>query len=404
MIVVHSLSNQKEVSLFIDTQEELESFIARACTSSVIALDTEFMREKSYYPQLCLLQIATDDEIAIIDPLAVTDLRGLAEPFADTSIVKIMHAGRQDLEIMFNQVGALPDPVFDTQIAATLMGHVQQIGLAPLISSICGVHLKKRDSYTDWTRRPLSKSQIAYAADDVRYLPDVYRFMKQELEAAGRLSWLDDDFKELSNPQRYISNDRELFRKLKRVNQLSIRQLSAAREVTAWREQRAKERDIPRKWVLADEQIVEACKREPRTIDELFMVRGISERLSTNDARAVVQAICTGLDLEPALLPTVDKPSKNEASVEVEVDALTAIARLRAKEHNIALQTLAPHGDLVDVARRKMDSPVLHGWRREIVGNDLLSFMNGTSTLSCRNGNLIVTTQAPDASCVQADS
>ncbi len=378
--------------MYIDNQEDLESFVSRARASSLIALDTEFMREKSYYPRLCLLQVALDDEVAIIDPLRVPDLRCLAEPFADTSIVKIMHAGRQDLEIMFNQVGMLPEPIFDTQIAATLMGHVQQIGLAALISSVCGVRLKKRDSFTDWTRRPLSKSQIEYAADDVRYLPEVYRTMKRELQEAGRLEWLDADFKELSNPERYIVNDREQYRKLKRVNQLSRAQLSAARELAAWREQKAKERDVPRKWVLADEQIVEACKREPRTIDDLFMVRGISERLSTKDARAVVQAICTGLDMDPSQMPTMEKHGRNEASVDVEVDALTAIARLRAKQHHIALQTLAPHGDLVDVARRKMDSPLLHGWRREIVGNDLLAFIDGTCMLSCREGNLIVTT------------
>ena len=213
------------------------------------------------------------------------DLSVLAPLLADERIVKLFHAAGQDLEIILREVGVLPRPVFDTQIAAALLGHTQQIGYAALVHAECGVSLKKIDSFTDWSRRPLSASQRDYAADDVVYLPRLYAGMRAALEEKGRLHWLDHDFEELSDPARYEANERERFRRLKRVSQLSRRQLSAAREVAAWRELEAQRRDVPRKWVVTDEQIVEACKREARTIDELFMVRGLS-RPPVHEGRA----------------------------------------------------------------------------------------------------------------------
>ena len=277
--------------MYIATQENLAAFVERARSSSVLAIDTEFLREKTYYAKLCLLQMATDDEVVIVDPFEMDDLSVLAPLLTDERIVKLFHAAGQDLEIILREVGVLPRPVFDTQIAAALLGHTQQIGYAALVHAECGVSLKKIDSFTDWSRRPLSASQRDYAADDVVYLPRLYAGMRAALEEKGRLHWLDHDFEELSDPARYEANERERFRRLKRVSQLSRRQLSAAREVAAWRELEAQRRDVPRKWVVTDEQIVEACKREARTIDELFMVRGLSDRLSTKDARAVVSLV-----------------------------------------------------------------------------------------------------------------
>ncbi len=285
--------------MYIATQENLAAFVERARSSSVLAIDTEFLREKTYYAKLCLLQMATDDEVVIVDPFEMDDLSVLAPLLADERIVKLFHAAGQDLEIILREVGVLPRPVFDTQIAAALLGHTQQIGYAALVHAECGVSLKKIDSFTDWSRRPLSASQRDYAADDVVYLPRLYAGMRAALEEKGRLHWLDHDFEELSDPARYEANERERFRRLKRVSQLSRRQLSAAREVAAWRELEAQRRDVPRKWVVTDEQIVEACKREARTIDELFMVRGLSDRLSTKDARAVVSLISSALSAPP---------------------------------------------------------------------------------------------------------
>ena len=384
--------------MYIATQENLAAFVERARSSSVLAIDTEFLREKTYYAKLCLLQMATDDEVVIVDPFEMDDLSVLAPLLTDERIVKLFHAAGQDLEIILREVGVLPRPVFDTQIAAALLGHTQQIGYAALVHAECGVSLKKIDSFTDWSRRPLSASQRDYAADDVVYLPRLYAGMRAALEEKGRLHWLDHDFEELSDPARYEANERERFRRLKRVSQLSRRQLSAAREVAAWRELEAQRRDVPRKWVVTDEQSVEACKREARTIDELFMVRGLSDRLSTKDARAVVSLISSALSAPPDTWPELDRCGKSEPNVDAELDLMSALVRLRAKENGIAFPTLASHDDLARVARGYREGvDLLRGWRRAIVGEELLELLDGRLALSLDGGLKVERREGPGA-------
>ncbi len=378
--------------MYLTNQENLVAFVKRARTSSVLAIDTEFLREKTYYARLCLLQMATDDEVVIIDPFQMKDLSVLAPLLEDANIMKLFHAGGQDLEIILREVGVLPHPVFDTQIAAALLGHTQQMGYASLVHAECNVALKKIDSFTDWSRRPLSPSQLDYAADDVIYLPKLYHSMRSTLEKKGRLSWLDRDFEDLVNPARYDANERERFRRLKRVSQLSRRQLSAAREVAAWRELEAQRRDVPRKWVITDEQIVEACKREARSIDELLMVRGMGERLSTKDARAVVSLMASALDAPPDTWPELERFGKSEPNVDAQLDLMTALVRLRAKENDIALPTLASHDDLARMARGYREGiDLLRGWRLSMVGEELLQLLEGKLSLSLSGGDIQVT-------------
>lgn len=377
--------------MLITDQGQLEEFVRGAISSQVLAIDTEFLREKTYYPKLCLLQMQTDDRTVLVDPFAVRDLTVLKPLFAAPGLLKLFHAGLQDIEILYHAVGIMPRPVFDTQIAAALLGHTQQIGYGALVSSVCGVPLKKTDSYTDWSRRPLSRSQLDYAADDVVYLPKLHEKMAAELERLGRTHWLDEDFAALVDEANYADDARERWRRLKRVNQLSRKQLAAAREVVEWREMRARKANIPRKWVMSDEQVVEAVKREARTIDQLFMVRGMHEKLSTADAREVVGALARGLDLPADQRPALDRPSKSEANVDVEVDFMSALVRLRARQNNIAFQTLASHNDLAALARGYRDVDVLRGWRRDIVGAELLDLLAGNISLSMEMGNLTVT-------------
>ena len=384
--------------MYIANQEDLEAFANRAMRSSVLAIDTEFLREKTYYAKLCLLQLATDDETAIVDPFEVDDLRVLAPLLENESVVKLFHAGGQDLEILLREVGVLPRPLFDTQVAAALLGHTQQIGYAALVHAECGVTLKKIDSFTDWSRRPLSESQLEYAADDVAYLPRMYERMRAQLVELGRLAWLDRDFEDLADPKRYATNERERYRRLKRVSQLSRRQLAAAREVAAWRELEAQRRDVPRKWVVTDEQIVEACKREARTIDELFMVRGMSDRLSTKDARCVVALMSSALDAPPDAWPEPDRCGKNEPNVDAELDLMCALVRLRAKQNGVAFPTLASHDDLARVARGYREGvDLLRGWRRAIVGEELLELLDGRLTLSLDGGLKVERREGPGA-------
>ena len=377
--------------MYIANQESFEAFLDRARLSSVLAIDTEFLRERTYYAKLCLIQLATDSEVAIVDPFELSDLTVMREILEDTDVVKIFHAAGQDLEIIWHEVGCMPKPLFDTQVAAALLGHTQQIGYGALVHAVCGVQLKKIDSFTDWSRRPLSDSQLDYAADDVIYLPKMYNKMHAELEKLGRLHWLDPEFEEMSDPARFQSDERERYRRLKRVGQLSRRQLAAAREVTAWREFTAQKRNVPRKWVITDEQIVEACKREARTIDDLFMVRGMREKLGTRDARTVAGLMKSAFDASPDTWPEPDRSGRNEPNVDAPMDLMTALVRLRAKENGVAVPTLASHDDLLRVARGYRNGvDLLRGWRRALVGEELLELLDGKLSLSIRGHELVV--------------
>lgn len=378
--------------MYIANQEMLEDFVQRARSSRVLAIDTEFLREKTYYARLCLLQLATDNETVVVDPFAVKDLHALAPLFEDPSIMKLFHAATQDIEIIHHELGIVPCPIFDTQVAAALLGHTQQIGYASLVHAECGVQLKKIESFTDWSRRPLSDSQLKYAADDVIYLPDLYFKMTDSLKKKGRLHWLDDDFARLSDPAHYEVDSRERFRRLKRASQLSRKQLAAAREVAAWREEEARRRDIPRKWVVTDEQIVEACKREAKTVDDLFMVRGLKDRIGTREAREIVALIAQGIKSPKDTWPDLDRGKKNEPNVDVELDLMSALVRISSKKYGVAFQTLAPHDDLARLARGyKKDVALLSGWRKALVGDELVKLLSGEISLSFEDGALKVT-------------
>ncbi len=377
---------------YITSQDDLDAFVDRARGSSVLAIDTEFLRDKTYYAKLCLLQLATDDEVVLVDPLEGVDVEGVAPLFLDEGTVKIFHAASQDLEIIYHEMGILPHPIFDTQLAAALLGSSQQIGYGSIVKTVLGVSLDKADSYTDWSRRPLSDSQLSYAADDVAYLPKLYHQMHEDLEEKGRLHWLDGDFEELCRPERYDCDPYERFRHLKRGNQLTRHQLAMAREAAAWREKQARSSDIPRKWVLSDEQIVEACKRNARTVDDLFMVRGLRDRLGTRNARKLTSLMAESYDLPEEEWPEIEQSGRNESNVDDKIDLMNALVRLRAKESDIAVQTLASHADLVAVARgHAEDTSVLTGWRREIVGAELLDLLAGRIALSIEDGSLKVT-------------
>ena len=221
-------------------------------TAPCVAIDTEFMRERTYFARLCLIQLASDDVAAIVDPLAISDLAPLRELLTDPDVVKVFHAGSQDLEIFYRLFEVATAPIFDSQIAATLAGFPQQVGYGALVKEVMGVTLDKGDTYTDWAKRPLSETQVEYALNDVRYLPEIRRRLLAEMEREGRIDWLAADFARLEDPATYEVAPRELWRRVKRVSSLNRRQLAVAREVTAWREIEAQRRDVPKRWVVGD--------------------------------------------------------------------------------------------------------------------------------------------------------
>ncbi len=375
--------------MLIDDDSQLKAFVKRCCTSPYMAIDTEFLREKTYYARLCLIQVAIEGEVAIIDPFAIKDITLLNDALTSPDVVKIFHASSQDIEILYHETGVVPRPVFDTQVAAALLGKSQQASYSSLVSSYCSVNLPKKDSFTDWSQRPLKDSQIRYAADDVVYLPQIYYDMVEVLNEKNRLHWLDGAFEEISSPEKYEIKPEERYRKLRRVNQLNAQQMAAAREFAAWRELKAQKINVPRKWIVSDEQIVEACRREARTIDELFMVRGMRESLRAEDARQAVACIKKGLSCPKEQLPQVHEKPKNEHNVDIVVDLMNAVVHLRARENHIAPQTLAPQAELMKLARGHDDEcELLKGWRYKVIGKELKELLKGKFSLRIADGNL----------------
>ena len=381
----------EEQSMQVKTESELQSAIESISDAEILAIDTEFMREKTYYPLLCLVQIATESTSFIIDPLAVKDLTPLASVLTSPKTVKVLHASRQDREMLFNACGVVPSPIFDTQLAAPLLGLQQQIGLKALVEEILGVRLSKRDSLSDWSKRPLSKSQIEYSLDDVRYLVPLYREMCKRLDDLGRRHWLDSEFEALGEDSEFGTPESELWSKVKKTNSLSRAQRACAQGIAVWRENCAKRSNIPRRWILQDELIVELSRRQPKSVDEVYEIRGAKEKLNTGRAREIVKVIETALASDPDTWPrhAVRKPTA--ANADAMVDLLTAFLRTRAKENMLTHQVLATHDDLIAfVSGQRAGLDILKGWRYEIAGRDMLEILEGRISLRIEDGNISI--------------
>ncbi len=377
--------------MYVTESHDLVDLVARLRTCPTVAVDTEFMRERTYYARLCLIQVASDDEAAIIDPLAISDLSPLRELFTDPGVIKIFHAGQQDLEIFYRLFGEATVPVFDSQVAATLAGFPQQVGYGALVKEMLGVALDKGDTYTDWARRPLSDTQVEYALNDVRYLPEIHRRLLAELEREGRMEWLSADFVRMEDAGTYEVVPEEQWRRVKRVSALNRRQLAVAREVAAWREREAQRRDVPKRWVLGDESIVEVARRSPTTAEEVAGVRGVTEKAGRNAQRAIAEAVVRGLSVPEEDLPSLPKRRRPAGDVDGAVDLMIALVRLRAREHGVAMPLLASRDDLERLAAGEREaSPLLEGWRRKMVGDELLKLLDGEIALSVEEGALSV--------------
>lgn len=373
--------------LYICTQEDLRAFCERAASTKLLALDTEFLRERSYYPKLCLIQMATADEIAVVDCLAFAELRPLADLLENDRIEKIFHACSQDVEVLFDALHVVPNPVFDTQIAASFLGMRQQIGYGDLVEEFCHVHLTKAEALSDWSRRPLSDEQIEYAADDVRYLPRVYEEMVTRLGVADRLGWVLPEMDTLVEKASQQRDPREAYLHLKRVSSLTRRQLAIAREACAWREYRAAEKNIPRRWLLSDEVIVECCRRIPRNVNALKRIRG-AEQLSAEDAEAFMDALRVGSSARNDDLPRSRRRERPSLETEGVVDLMYAMLRIISKECGVAPQVLASRDDLLDLVLDRGEPRLLQGWRHEVVGARLQALLNGTVGLTVHKGKI----------------
>lgn len=380
------------MSKLITTQGQLEELASQLEGSAYLAIDTEFMREKTYYANLCLVQVNNGAVSALIDPLVLGDLSPLAPILSDESCVKVFHAGSQDISILTHETGVTPSPVFDTQVAASFLGYPLQVGYGPLVNSICDVKLAKADSFTDWTRRPLSNSQVRYALDDVAYLPQVYERLRDELVQKGRLEWCEQDFRDLADPKTYGCDPREMWRKVKRVSSLSRGQLAIAREVAAWRELEAMRRNLPRKWVLADEAVVEIARKAPRTRERLLEVRGLESKLSGCDVNQILEAVRKGRDLPQSQWPRLNRGERGAVEAEGAVELLSSLLEVRSKQSGVAAPLIATHADLSKLVRgHREDLAFLEGWRYEIAGRELVDLLEGRLALYLKDGEIEVT-------------
>ena len=377
--------------MYVNDTETLIKLVEQLRSAPAVGIDTEFMRERTYYARLCLIQIASDDVAAIIDPLTIDDLSPLAELVEDTSVVKIFHAGSQDLEIFYRLLGVATNPVFDTQVAATLAGFQQQVGYGALVREMLDVQLDKGDTYTDWAKRPLSDTQVEYALNDVRYLPEMYRRLVAELDKEGRTAWLAADFGRMQDPATYQVAPQEQWRRVKRISSLNRRQLAVAREVAAWRELEAQHRDMPKRWVIGDESIVEIARRAPSSAADLAAVRGVSDKVSRAAQKSILEAVAAGVAVADCDLPTIAKRRRVQGDVDGAVDLMVALVRVRAREHGVAMPLLASRDDLERLAGGEREaSPLLEGWRRSMVGDELVRLLDGSVAMRLVDGALVI--------------
>lgn len=377
--------------MYVTDTATLRDLVAQLRSAPAVAIDTEFMRERTYYAKLCLIQLGTDDIHAIVDPLAFDDLSPLCELLTDPGVVKIFHAGSQDLEIFYRLCGCATAPVFDSQIAATLAGFPQQVGYGALVKELLGVSLDKGDTYTDWARRPLSDTQVEYAINDVRYLPEVHRRLVDELTREGRVPWLQADFSRLEDPATYEPLPEEQWRRVKRISSLNRRQLAVAREVAAWREHEAQRRDVPKRWILGDESIVEIARRAPVTAGDVSAIRGVADKAGKGACRGIAEAVAIGVAVPDGDLPSLTKKRRPQGDIDAAVDLMVAIVRMRARQHGVAMPLLASREDLERLAGGEREaSALLEGWRRKMVGEELVRLLDGELTLHLADAALVI--------------
>lgn len=374
--------------LSASTPDELAQGLDLLSHGDFVALDTEFMRESTYYPVLCLIQAATSDACVVIDPLAAplaegAKLQPLWEFLADRKRLKVLHAARQDLEVISQAMrtldaapgsipGPIPGPIFDTQVAAGLLGHAAQVGYGALVTQRLGLTLEKGHARTDWSKRPLSVEQLAYAADDVRYLAPLYLNVRDALEAKGRLEWLREAARELEDPGLYRTEPQEAWRRLKGLDRLQPPQRAVAKLLANWRESRAMQSDKPRGWILSDDTLREIAERLPTSVAALEKVRTLPAGVIRKRGEELAALVAQGKENSAGEPPSF-VPSRPEPEVLGRITQLLAFVRAEAERLSIAPELLATRRDVEQLVFSGRVEHLLKGWRREVLGERLVA-------------------------------
>ena len=371
MTIVSKQATGMTADTLIGDEAALRTLVDAWPPAAGIALDTEFVRERTYYPRLCLVQVAAADRLALIDPLAIADARALVAPLIDPTRPKLLHAARQDVEALLPLTGKPLAPVFDTQLAAALLGFASQVGYAELVRQLLGVELAKGHARTDWARRPLSPEQLAYAADDVRYLPALAALLDERLAAAGRSGWMEEESAALTDLSLYRVEPAEAWRRLKGLERLQPAVQRAIRALARWREDRAMERDLPRGWVLPDAALYDIAQARPRTREDLSRIGSVPRATADRAAGDILKALSDESDVPDD--PIVDDGPRAGSEQRRRFRALQQRVLSIAGELAIQPEVLATRRDLTALLRGERELPVLTGWRRSVIGEPLLA-------------------------------
>ena len=374
----------------ITSTSELESFCRSLAEADYVTVDTEFLREQTYWPQLCLIQLAGESGEGIIDPLADgLDLGPFFTLMADASVVKVFHAARQDIEIAYAKTGAVPTPIFDTQVAAMVCGFGESISYVNLVKKITGADIDKSSRFTDWSRRPLSEKQLVYALGDVTHLRDVYLSLRREIDDSARMSWLAEEMSLLSDPQTYDADPERAWQRLK-LRVKGKKSLAVLIELAAWRERLAQAQDVPRGRILRDEALYDIANQMPVTTEAIGQLRTLSDGFGrSNRARDIVDTVNRGLQRDMKLLPKLERNDPLSAQATATLELLKVLLRSAAAEHRVAPRLIADSEDLERLATEAdPDIPALKGWRRKLFGDDALRLKRGELALTLADGEV----------------
>ncbi len=387
------------MTLISDTAD-LAGFCARQKGADYVTIDTEFMRDRTYWPKLCLVQIAGPEETAAVDAQAAgLDLAPLFDLLLDPGVVKVFHAARQDIEIFYHMTGKIPAPVVDTQVAAMVCGFGDAVSYESLAAKLAGARIDKSSRFTDWSHRPLTEKQLQYALSDVTHLRPAYEKLKRRIDKSGRGEWVEEEMRVLTDPATYQLDPRQAWRRLKTRSE-NRRFLAVLREVAAWREEEAQTRDLPRNRVLKDESIIEIASHAPTTIDELARSRGMQRSFAEGRmGQAILAAVRRGLDLPEPEAPTPEPRLDLPGGLAPVIDLLRVLLKTKCEAHDVAQKLVASADDLAAIAADdNADVPALAGWRRELFGEDALALKQGRLALTADRKRIRVVRIDPSGS------
>ena len=374
----------------ISTTSELAAVCGRLAQHPVITVDTEFLRETTYYPLLCVVQMASPDEAAVIDALAAgIDLKPFFALMADEKVLKVFHAARQDIEIVWHRAGIVPHPIFDTQVAAMALGYGDSIAYDQLVERVTGHRPDKTHRFTDWSRRPLTSEQMHYALADVTHLRDVFAALDADLKKRGRSDWVSEEMEVLTSPRTYDFHPERAWERLKtRVRK--PKELAVLIEVAAWREQEAQSRDVPRGRVLKDDVVGDIATHAPTSLEKLANLRSLPKGFDRSKwGTDIVAAVQRGLARDLAALPKIEKPRGNSNGAAI-VELLKVLLRMTSERHAVASKVIATVDDLEQIAADdNADVGALHGWRRELFGEAALALKQGRLALAIEKGRVV---------------